>query len=124
MNERLFADNLESIPSKFENDESWRKIFHPYILEDFRATLQASLLDGTEKLQRHRIQFTEQSVKNTIGLSKHSEVGLDVLPIVIDEKNGQKFEAPENLCGTLNVLIRFEFSISVYIIAEHFMSGM
>ena len=106
INKRLFADKLEIIPSKFENDEAWRRILHPYILEDLRASVHASLQVECNKIKRTRIQFSNESIARTMGLSGNSGVGLE-FQIVSDAKNQQQqAKAPDDLFGSLNILIR------------------
>lgn len=108
INERLFADSLEIIPSKFKNDESsWRRILHPYILEDLRASLLASLQkelqEECDRVKRIRIQFSDRSVAR---LSDNSEVDLE-FQVVSDATNQQQQAVkPEEICGSLNILIR------------------
>ena len=104
--ERRFTDELEIIPSKFENDESWRQTLYPYILEDLRASMHASLKEDCDKVRRSRIQFSDRSVASTIGLSDDSEVDLEYQFVLNANNQQQPTESPNALCGSLNILIR------------------
>jgi hypothetical protein len=108
--ERRFTDKLEIIPSKFENDKSWRQTLYPYILEDLRASVHAPLKDDCNKVIRSRIQFSDRSVASTIGLSDNSEVDLEFQFVLHANNQQQPTESPNalcgSLCGSLNILIR------------------
>ena len=95
-NEKLFADKLVIIPSKFVNYESWRRILRPYILEDLRASLLEAFKKNCHTISRSRIQFSDRSLASTTG---RSVVDLE-FQIVNDANNH------EDLCGSLNVLIK------------------
>ena len=116
INERLFADNLEIIPSKFDNDESWRRILLPYIFEDLRASLKKSLQEKCDKIKRSRIQFSERSMArmSTIRQSLNSEEDLE-FQIVSDATN------QEDLCGSLNILIMLYLSTFLKYLSSYYL---